>query len=111
LTNIVFFQRITKTAPDDFFWKIWQEIFSNEQNIPPLLCFVTSPNKEEIKISKSATLYPFTVMWHAGIVLRRGVGMYPRKLTIFKQLRTHFKAKHEKSVRTQFPNVPAPLHP
>jgi len=34
-----------------------------------------------------------------------------KKLAILKQLRTHFKAKHEKGVGTLFPGVPVPLHP
>jgi len=37
--------------------------------------------------------------------------MYPKKLATLKQLRTRFKAKHEKGVGTPFPRVPAPLHP
>ena len=34
-----------------------------------------------------------------------------QKNPILKQLQTHFKAKGEKGVGTQFPRVPAPLHP
>jgi len=34
-----------------------------------------------------------------------------QKLDILKQLQTHFKAKHEKSVGTPFPRVTAPLRP
>jgi len=39
------------------------------------------------------------------------MGTHPKKLAILGQLRTHFKPKHEKSVGTPFPPVPAPLHP
>jgi len=34
-----------------------------------------------------------------------------QKLTISKELQTHFEAKHEKGVGTPFPRVPTPLHP
>jgi len=33
---------------------------------------------------------------------KRGVGTHPKKLAILKQLRTHFKKKHEKGVETPF---------
>jgi len=39
------------------------------------------------------------------------VGTHPKKLAIVKQLRTNFKAKHEKGVGTPFPRVPPALHP
>jgi len=41
---------------------------------------------------------------------KKGVGTHPKKLAILKQLRTHFKVKHETGVGTLFPRVPAPLH-
>jgi len=42
---------------------------------------------------------------------KKDVGTHTKKLVILKQLRTHFKAKHEKSVGMPFPRVPAPLQP
>jgi len=44
-------------------------------------------------------------------VLTKRCGNAPRKLAILKQLQTHFKAKHEKGVGTEFPHVLAPLNP
>jgi len=37
---------------------------------------------------------------------KKGVGTLLKKLVILKQLETHFKAKHEKSVGTPVPRIP-----
>jgi len=42
---------------------------------------------------------------------KKGVRTQPKILAILKQLRTHFKAKHEKGAGTPLPRVPTPLHP
>ena len=45
------------------------------------------------------------------VVLTKNVWERTQKISILKQVQTHFKAKLEKDVRTPFPHVPAPLHP
>jgi len=58
-------------------------------------------------------LWPCAIFWfnQGCSANKKGVGTHSKKLAILKQLRTHFKAKHEKGVETLFPRVRAPLHP
>jgi len=42
---------------------------------------------------------------------KKGFGTHPKKLAIFKQLRTNLKAKHKKGVGTRFPRVPVQFTP
>jgi len=55
-------------------------------------------------------LFALLSVIYRDVVLTKKVWERSKKTAILKQLRTHFKAKHEKGAGTQFPRVPAPLH-
>ena len=62
------------------------------------------PQCEALRICRSG--FPI-----ATALTKKGVGTHPKKLAIFKQLRTNLKAKHKKGVGTRFPRVPAQFTP